>query len=72
MEMEKNALGGDEFFQIRFGAMTHQDKMIDELEAILHHAHKEQLKCESIKCSRRKWVEFQQGRLLSFHSSQSY
>jgi hypothetical protein len=51
MEMEKKALGGDELFQIRLEATTHQDKMIDELEAILHHAHKEQRKCESIKCS---------------------
>ena len=51
MGMEKKALGRDELFQIRSEATTHQDEMIDELEAILHHARKEQLKCESIKCS---------------------
>jgi hypothetical protein len=51
MEIEKKALGRDELFQIRSEATTHQDETIDELEAILHHTHKEQLKCESTKCS---------------------
>jgi hypothetical protein len=51
MEMEKKALGGDELFQIRSQATTHRDEMTDELEAILHHTRKEQLKCKSVKCS---------------------